>query len=185
MVRFKTKTPSRKASVVKELAGEISLFSPTEANGGILKISGYQSKANQNLLPDNVGLKLVYLTKESMDKFAKEQKQKKEADLNKLSSAAKELAEILMSALDGFSMFGDDPNQVMFVMDGDESKLVDLYFEDASGKRISRNGYTKSGNMIGYYFEEQPKPDWKLVLNIETPASVKKIPFSLKDIDLP
>ena len=185
MVKVRVKNPSRKASVIKELSGEMNLYAPTEANGGIVKISNYQSKANTNLLPENAGIKMVYLTKESMDKYAKEQKQKQEAELNKLTGAAKEMAELLIGAVNVFSDIGNDPNQVTFVIDGDENKLVDLYFEDASGKKIKRNGYTKSGNMIGYYFDEQPKATWKLVMNIETPASVKKVPFTLKDIDLP
>jgi hypothetical protein len=73
----------------------------------------------------------------------------------------------------------------MFVMDGDETKLVEVYFEDPAGKKIERNGYTKSGNLIAYYFNEKPSPNWKLVLNIESAGSIKKIPFTLTNIDLP
>ncbi len=179
------KIPSRKATVIKEISGEISLYAPTEANGGIMKISNYQAKTGTNLLPDNAGVKLIYLTPASVEKYTKEQNQKKEEELKKMPAAAREMAELLMNALEGFSGFGDDANQAMFVMDGDETKLVELYFEDAKGEKVERNGYAKSGNLIAYYFDEKPSPNWKLVLNIETAGSVKKLPFTLRDIDLP
>lgn len=184
-VRFETKIPSRKATVIKELSGELSLYGPTEANGGILKIPNYQAKANTNLLPESAGVKMVYLTPASIEKYKNEQNQKKEEELKKMPAAAREIAELLMNALDGFSGFGDDENQAMFVMDGDETKLVEVYFEDPAGKKIERNGYTKSGNLIAYYFNEKPSPNWKLVLNIESAGSIKKIPFTLTNIDLP
>jgi len=184
-VKLQTKIPSRKATVIKELSGELSMYGPTEANGGIVRISNYQAKANTNLLPENAGVKLVYLTKESVEKYTKEQSKKKEEELKKMPAAARELAELLMNAFEGFSGFGYDEKQAMFVMDGDEGKLVDLYFEDANGKKIDRNGYTKSGNLIAYYYDEKPNPNWKLVLNIESAGSIKKVPFSLINIDLP
>jgi hypothetical protein len=185
IVSLETKIPSRKAAVIKDLTGVIHLYSPTEANGGIIKVSDYQSKANTNLLPDAAGVKVVYLTKASMEQYTKDQKSKKEAELNKLSGVAKEMAELLLQAFEGLSDFGDDPNQAMFILDGDQDKVVDIYFEDAAGKKIDRNGYTKSGNMVVYYFEEQPDPKWKLVMNIESSGSIKKVPFALVNIDLP
>ncbi|MCU0405127.1 MAG: hypothetical protein MUE99_11330 [Chitinophagaceae bacterium] len=184
-VSLQTKIPSRKATVIKELSGELALYNPTEANGGIVRISNYQAKANTNLFPENAGIKLIYLTPASIEKYKKEQSQKKEEELKKMPEAARELAELLMNAFEGFSGFGDDQNQAMFVMDGDESKLVDLYFEGADGKKIDRNGYTKSGNLIAYYYNEKPDPAWKLVLNIESAGSIKKVPFTLVNIDLP
>lgn len=184
-VSIQTKISSRKSTVIKELSGELYLYGPTEANGGLLRISNYQAKANTNLLPENFGMKLVFLNEASIAKYTNDQRAKREAELKKLTGPAKELAELLLNALDGISGFGDDPNQAMFVIDGDESKLVELYFEDESGKKVERNGYSKSGNLIVYYYNEKPAPNWKLVLNVETEGSIKKIPFKLLDIDLP
>lgn len=187
MLKVITKVPSRKAEVIKELSGEVHLYTPTEANGGLMKILDYQAKANKNLVPDAAGVQLIYLTKESMASYSKEQKEKKEADLNKLTGVSKEIAELLIQAVDFFGYAGaeNEENQAMFVMGGDEGKLVDMYFEDSSGKKIERNGYSKMNNLATYYYDEQPKANWKLVINIETAGSVKKVPFTLKNIDLP
>ncbi len=185
ILKFETKIPARKASVLREISGELILFNPTTANGSIIKIANYQSKTNVNLLPASSDLQLVYLTKESMEKLSAEQNAKKEEELKKLPEATRKLAEGLISIFDSFSFMGNSPNEVSFYVSGDQSKLADLYFEDAKGKQIERNGRSRMNNLISYSFEEKPKPDWKLVLVVETPKSVKKLPFKLENIDLP
>jgi hypothetical protein len=185
VLNVRTGLPARKATKIKELSGELHLYNPTEANGGILKISNYQSSTNKNLIPENHGITLLYVTKESLAQFAKAHKQKNENDLKKMSEKERSIADILVDASESSYDFGDDENQAMFIIDGKMEALVDLYFEDAKGQKIDRNGYMKTGGRMTYYYEEKPAPGWKLVLNIETPASVKVVPFSLKDIVLP
>jgi hypothetical protein len=184
-VEIETKIPARKAKVIKELSGELSLYSPTVANGAIIRITNYQTKTNINLLPNAVGVQIMYLTKESLEKFAKGQKLKKEEELKKLPEITRKMAEGLMNAFEGFSNSSDDPNQATFYVEGDKTKLVDLYFEDANGKRIERNGRYQNNNIVSYSLNEKPNPNCKLVLNIETATSVKKVPFKLLNIELP
>jgi len=185
VIKVETKIAARKASVIKEISGELTLFNPTVANGSIIKISNYQSKTNVNLLPAASDLQLIYLTKESMEKFSAEQKAKKEEELKKLPEATRKLAEALISAFDSFSFMGNDPNEISFYIGGNQSKLADLYFEDAKGKKIKHNGRLKVNDLISYSYEENPKKDWILVLVVETPKSLKKLPFRLENIDLP
>ena len=184
-VKFETKIPARKATVFKEISGEVSLYNPSETNGSIIKVSNYQTKTNTNLLPNTAGVQIMYLTKESIEKYAKEQKLKKEEELKKLPELARKMAEGLMKAFEGFSNSSDDPNSAIFFIDGDETKLVDMYFEDANGKKVERNGRSQNNNIVSYSFEEKPKPTWKLVLNIETATSIKKVPFKLVNVELP
>ena len=42
-VEFETKIPARKATLIKELSGELSLYSPTEANGAVIKVLNYRN----------------------------------------------------------------------------------------------------------------------------------------------
>jgi hypothetical protein len=184
-IMFETKLPSRKSTVIKEISGEIMLYNPNEANGAVIKISNYQTKTNVNLLPSTAGVQLVYLTKESVDKYAKDQKLKKEEEIKKLSEPARTIAEEIVKVFDSFASISDSPSEPTFLIQGDESKFVDLYFEDETGQKIKRNGYSQNNNLITYSFREKPNPGWKLVLNIETNSSAKKIPFNLKNIELP
>jgi hypothetical protein len=182
---LKLSVAPRKATKIRELSGELAFFGPTEANGGILKVPDYQSQVNKNLVPDKHGLIVMYLTRASLKQFADANKQLKEADLNKMSEKQRLITETLLDAARSTYDFGDDENQAMFIVEGDYEKFVDLYFEDAGGTKIDRNGYMKVGSFYTYYYEQPPAKEWKLVVNMETPASIKKVPFSLKDIVLP
>lgn len=184
-VKIETKIPARKATVIKEIAGELSFYTPTEADGSAIKIAGYEKKTNVNLTPRIPGFQLIYLTKESLLKYQEEQKLKKEEELKKMPEVSRKLAESLLGALESLSSMFDDPNQMTFYIDGDRSKLVDLIFEDAGGKRISWNGRAQSNELVTFIFDEAPTPGSKLVLNVETPGSVKKLPFKLTDVELP
>lgn len=184
-VKIETKTPSRKASVIKQISGELTLYNPTDGNGAIIKISDYQTKTNTNLLPSTSGVQLVYLTKESVEKYAKEQKLKKEEEIKKLPEPVRKMAEEIVKAFDGFSSFSDSPDEITFLIQGDESKFVDMYFENESGQKIKRNGYSKSNSLITYSFRENLNPNWKLIFNIENNASIKKVPFNLTNVILP
>jgi len=186
-IKLETKVPSRRSKTIKELSGEVSLYNPNVTNGSEIKIANYQTKTNVNLVPGKSDIQILYLTKESYAKYVKENKDKKAEELKKLPEAARQLAEGLVGAFDGLfsSDNNDDSNKVYFYVNGDKTKFVDLFFEDATGKKIERNGSMSNNNLFTYYFEEKPNPNWKLVLNIETDKSTKKVPFKLMDIELP
>lgn len=178
-------TTSRQATVISELAGEIILFAPTEANGGLVKVKAFGKSANKNLVPKVNNLSVVYLNKESLDKLEKEQKSKKEAELKKQSPEMQALAKELMNLVDAFSYMTESPNEVSFFISGDENKLIDVSFETPSGTKIDNNGWSSSGGLKTYYFNEEVKPEYTAILTVESEGAVKKIPFSIKDVDLP
>ena len=175
-LKFETKVPSHKATFFKELSGEISLYNPSEANGSIIKVSNYQTKTNTNLLPNTAGLQIMYLTKQSMEKYTKEHKEQLESNPN--------TAEGLIKAFEEFSDYAGDPNQAIFYIEGDQTKLTNFYFEDAKGEKIDNSG-SRFNNIFSFDLKEKPNPTWKLVIVIETETSVKKVPFKLVNIELP
>lgn len=184
-VKIETKIPSRKSTVIKEISGEIILYNPTDVNGAIVKIADYQNKTNIDLLPNSTGVQLVYLTKESLQRYSADQKLKKEEDLKKLPEPARRMAEEIVKAFDYVTEFSESFSEPTFLIQGDETKFVDLYFENEKGQKIKRNGYSQRGNLITYRFPEKPNATWKLVINIETDASIKKMRFNLVNIELP
>jgi hypothetical protein len=185
-IDIEIKNPARKANTIKELSGELCLYNPSVANGAIVKITDYQSKANTNLLPNNSPVQIVYLTKQFVEKYVKENKDKKEEELKKMPEVARKMAEGLISAFEGmFGMDNDNPNQAFFYISGDESKFITLYFEDINGKKVERNGSSTNNGLMAYTYDEKPNPNWKLILNIETAGSIKKLPFKILNIDLP
>lgn len=185
-IELKLHPASRKAEVIKELKGDITFFNPSEATGSLIKLTNFQSKPNTNLMPAKAPFQMVFLTKEAYNTFVKANKDKTEAELKKMPAASRAMAELLLGLADSFSFMSDDENQLIFLINGDASKLIDVKFEDENGKEVERNGSSSSGDGLhAYYFSTKPSPKWKMMLMVETEKSIKKIPFSLTNIDLP
>lgn len=187
-VEVELQKASRKAQTIKQLEGTVLLYNPTIENKGLIQVKNFKSKTTTNLLPNNYPLKLLYLTKESLEKYKAEMQKKKEEDIKKLPEATRKLAESLMGLFDSLGEMGDEKREVVFLREGKEAdydKLVDMYFLDENGEKVERNGYFSSGNLITYPFSKDIQPNWTMVLNIETEQSIKRIPFKLQNINLP
>lgn len=185
IAKLETRIASRKSSVIKELSGEIKLYQPSETNGSVLKIKDFAKKANTNLTPSLADTKVIYVTKESYEKMKKDKATMREAEIQKLPKDAREVAELLTGLVDAFEYIEWNGKEAVFIVEGDKSKLVDLYFENAAGKKIEGQGSMISGDVHVYYISEAVKPTFRLVLQIESPGSVKTIPFKLTNVDLP
>jgi ribosomal protein L14E/L6E/L27E len=184
-IKFETLIPSRQATNIKELKGEIALFAPTVANGGILKIKNIGTQTNKNLTPKMPNFKVVYITKESYEKIAADEKAKRDEEIKKQSKEMQEIAKGLSELVDAFSFMNWDSPQATFMITGDEDALISVAFETPDGNTLSSNGSSYSGSIKSYFFSEEIKPNYTLVLTIESASAVKKIPFLLKGIDLP
>ncbi len=188
IVEVELEKASRKAQVIKALEGNLLIYNPTLANGGEIHVKDFKKKTTVNLLPANFPVKLLYLTKESLTKYKNDMQKKKEVDLKKLPELQRKLAETLLGLFDGLSEFGDENREIVFLREGKEAdydKIVDIYFLDENNEKVERNGYSSSGSMITYPFSKDIQANWTMVLNIESPTSVKSIPFKLQNIVLP
>lgn len=185
-LKIELKNPMRKATSIKEISGTLDLYNPTETNGAIVKVANFQAKPNVNMLPKKSPLSIVFFTKESVEKMAKEEKAEREAKMKQLDPATREIAAGLMALMEGFSAGMAGENELSFYVNGDVSKLVDIKVENETGKEVRRSGRFISGDHLHTYsYDEKPTPKWKIKILIETPASVKSVPFSLKDVELP
>jgi hypothetical protein len=71
----KLRNPSRNATTIKIIKGEVDLFKPTEVNGGLLTITNilqHPSEPVENPALAKYGIQLIYLTKESYEAKKKE-----------------------------------------------------------------------------------------------------------------
>lgn len=176
---------SRKAETIKELSGTLSLFSPTEANGGIVKLKNIGSQTNKNLLPKEKDLSVVYMTKESYEKFTSDQKSKREAELKKQSKEIQELAKGVMDLMDIFTYNDWSYPQVNLLIKGDATKIVKVGVQKPTGEELSSNGNSFTNNLKTYYFNEEIQPNYILTLTVEVGGAIKTVPFSIKEIILP
>ncbi len=177
--------PSRKSETIADISGKVILFSPTEANGGKVIVRKFASKPGVNLLPASVPVGVSYMNKESVMKYNKEDEQKKEEELAKLPAEIASGMRDLIDAFSGLFGGGDTENTVYFMITGDPDKLVSLKFLDGDGNELENSGYTKSGNILGYFMSGPAQTDWGIELSIETAESIKELPFSIKGAELP
>ena len=176
---------SRKAETIKEVTGSLTLFAPTEANGGIIKVKNMGSQTNKDLVPKDKDLDIVYLTKESYEKFTQDEKNKREAELKKQPKEMQELAKGLMGLVDAFSFTDWSYPQVNLMIKGDVSKIVSLSVQKPTGEELSSNGSSTTSNLKTYFFGEEVKSNYTLVLTVEVAGATKTIPLNLKNIELP
>ena len=71
------------------------------------------------------------------------------------------------------------------MINGEQEKIISLQFEKPNGDKITNNGYMSSGDFITYYFNEDIESNYSLNITVEPSAALKKIPFLIKNIELP
>ncbi len=184
-IRLELVNASRKAETIKELSGTVKLFAPTEANGGLVKIKNFGSQVNKDLLPKDKELDVLFLTKESYELLVNEDKAKRDAELKKQTKEMQELAKGMMEIMDAFSFHDWSYPQINLMIKGDYNKLVDVKVLMPDGTEINRNGSSYTNNLKTYFFSEEIKPSYTMVLTVETSGAVKTIPLNMKEIVLP
>ena len=167
--------------------GTISLYKPTEANGGIVKLSGFLKKPEVNLAPKGSAFSVFYYDKATLAKKNEVDYMKRYEEIEKLPESERSFASEVSSLASVLTYYAeDDLKKILFFAVGcDNSAILRFEFEDAKVKKISPVSSSSTNVVYTYFFEEIPDPGMKLILNVESIKSVKKIPFSLLGIDLP
>ena len=169
------------------ISGTIALYKPTEANGGIAKISGFVSKPNTNLAPKGSLYGLTYIDANSLKKMAEVSEEDRYNKYDKLPEAERRAQYDLEYFIQSVAYYSEQEidNSLFFILSGDISNIVKLEFENSKGKKFSPTMSSKTEYSHQYVFEEKPDKDWRLVLTLENNKAVKTIPFTLKGVDLP
>ncbi len=180
----KLKNPSRNATTIKTVKGEVELFSPTEANGAILRIKDvlkHPAEPIQNPALAQYGISLMYLTKEAYEA------KKKELSSAASGTAGNQLGEAfgeLFKGMFGNMMSGSKDALQLYVKDP-QKRVVELEFQDAEGKPLKTNGKWSTSDFQQVQLTAPPPPDTQLVIQLAVPSAVKTFPFEIHDIPLP
>lgn len=184
-VSIELKSSSRKATSIKELQGSIKLYHPTETNGAMFTINDFLSRPNVNLLPAGLPVKVLVMNPDSLKEATRKDAGKKDGQAKTQNAPDKALAEAFTQAFSGFFGMDNNPNQLSLYIDGDRSRLVDIKFQDQTGKPVNYTSRSSMSNKIIYRFRDKPEKGWKMTIYLESEASVTTIPFSFTNIDLP
>ena len=182
----KLRNPSRNATTIKVIKGEVELFSPTEANGGVLTITNilaHPAEPVQNPALTKYGIQVMYLTKESYEAKKKEVAAQQSAG----DAAGQKLGEAfgsLFSGMFGGMMSNAKDSITLYVKDPDK-RVISLKFTDAQGKALKTSQSWSSNEFRNTGLDAVPPADTRLVIQLATPESLKTCPFQVENIPLP
>jgi len=182
---LRLRNPSRNATVIKLVEGEVELFNPTLANGGILTtkdILKHPAEPVQNAALKKYGIELMYLTKESYEAKKKQlEEQQKNAAGGKVGEAFGEM----FKGMFGGMMSSDTKNSVKLYVKDPEKRVIEVELQDASGKPLKRGSSWSSGEMRQMEFNAPPPADAQLMIQLATPEALQTFPFKVENIPLP
>jgi len=186
-VAVKLKNPARKATVIKELTGEVSLFMPKKDPNATAVIDGFMTKGGKPLEHKALKASQVGVTILTRADF-EEMREKRKRDMKEGGGeAAKELGQALAGVFgmlfEGMMQVGE--NSVILGVDDPQSKVTAIEFLDKNGKRISSQSSMRMNDVRTYEFEKPMPADARLMIHMVTPASLVKEEVKLRDIPLP
>jgi hypothetical protein len=183
--QLRLRNPSRNAATIKFVNGEVELFSPTAANGGVLTIKDilkHPAEPVQNSALKKYGVEVVYLTKESYEAKKKKIQEQQKADADgKLGEAFGEL----FKGMFGGMMGADSKNSVKLYVKDPEKRVVDVEFQDANGKALKTGSSWSMGELRQIEFKSPPPPDAQLQIHLATPEALQTFAFKLENVPLP
>jgi hypothetical protein len=184
----KLRNPSRNATTIKILKGDVELFSPTEANGGLLTIKDVlktPAEPIKNPALEKYGIQLMYLTKETYEAKKKEIEAQKKAATDEGTQKLGEAFGDLFKGMFGGMMNSSSKNSIQMYIKDPDKRVVGMKFVDAQGKPLKSRESWSSGEFKNTGLDAPPPPDTQLVIQLATPESVKSFPFKVENIPLP
>jgi hypothetical protein len=162
--------PSRQSAAIKIIAGEIDLFTPSEQNGGLVRVSRFTERPGEVIKQDALeadGIQAVFFTRDSFEK-------------GKLIAAKEKPA--FESA---FKIYGAEA--VWVSIRDPKKKVVDFEVQSRDGIRLEAATFN-TGSADGrrnLFLKTPPPAGAQLVIRVATPGAVKTYPFKLENVPLP
>jgi hypothetical protein len=178
------RNPSRNASVIKTIEGEVEFFNPSPANGGILVIKDilkHPAEPIDDATLKKYGVQMMYLTKESYEAKKKQLQQQPDAADSALTEAFGDLFKGMFAGM----MPANSKNSVMLYVKDPDKRVIDMGYEDANGMPLHSTGSWQSNEMRNQEFRQPPPPDTQLIIYLATPESIQHVPFKIENIPLP
>lgn len=177
----KLRNPSRNATNIKMLKGQVELFNPTEANGGLLTIKGilqHPAEPVQNPALAKYHIELMYLTKTAYDA------KKKEIESQQSGGQLGEAFGQLFKGMFG-GMVTDSKDSIQLYINDPDKRIIDLKFLDGQGNPLKSSQSWSTDNFRSTSLDSPPPPDTQLKIQLATPESLKTYSFQVENIALP
>jgi hypothetical protein len=175
------KSPARASKTIQEISGTLDVHYPDAKSKQIVK--GFMKQTGKPLniaaLKKSKG-QLTVLTK---SQFETMKQQQEEAEASKKQSLENVLTKAMSSLFSGFFSMGE--SDLLISISDPANQIVDIEFQNGAGEIIENMGRSVQGSNITYSFDTLPADDAQLIVYTATASSIKKVPFSLKNVTLP
>ncbi len=173
---LKLENPARNASVIREISGEIELYSPRQDPLSRVTISraliGGGKIVTEKVLQE-AQVELSIYSKEAYENFLKDSEKGGAVNPNRSMNQM-------------FSgMLGSDENSVYIRFKDPQSKVIGFKFFAASGEEIRPDSWGYSGDLKTFSFGSAFSQDISVEVMLKTEKAIKTVPIHLVDISLP
>jgi hypothetical protein len=183
------RNPSRHSAVIKLIEGDVEFFSPTAANGGVLVIKDilkHPAETVQNDTLKKYGVELTYLTKESYEAKKKQMQAQPGSNAgDAMSQGLGDMFSSMFSSMFSGMMSSSSANTALLYVKDPGNHVIDMEYQDASGKALKRRNSWSSNGMRSQDFAQPPPPDTQLLVYLATPEAIQTVPFKIENVPLP
>lgn len=200
-LRISLKNPARGATAIREISGEVQLFTPSRDPAATVTVDRLLSRMDKPLsMPAlrNQKIELAVISPKAhranaakrnaeFDKEMAKNKAEMEKELANASPEDAKALEAIMGLAKAFSGMMDEvgDNDLILNVKDEDDRLMDVEVTRADGERISSNGSMSSGELRVLHFSEKLPADAKLKVLVKTKKALVSTPFTLSNISLP
>ncbi len=183
-IEVELKNPARKATVIKQMSGEIELYCPGSDPSATVRVGQFMKNLGKPV--DDPILKASKVEVTVYDKKTFEEISKGDAKMQKKLSGEEITNQLAgaMSKIFGATFELSSENSIIFKLKDPKSKLIEIQFYRASGQKIKSKIWSTDDVRI-YYFDSPVPADATLSIMLKTDNSIRKIPFKFTDVPLP
>ncbi len=181
------KNPPRKATMLKEVSGEIELFIPGRDPNGEAAIPKILSMSGKPLAHAALKANGVEIAVLSQDQIAAE---RKKAGDSERAKAKKEgitdedtIRSMVEYAVDSFPKGGE--GQIVLRVKDPKKAIQDFKMADGEGNPQFNGKSDQAGLTILEFWGDKPKPDWTMKVLMQSDTSLVRHTFVFRDIPLP
>ncbi|MBI5444464.1 MAG: hypothetical protein HY900_25040 [Deltaproteobacteria bacterium] len=180
------KNAPRKAKSIAEVSGDLELYSPLADPDALVtfrKFLGELGKPLESVVLRASEVEIAMVSPADLEAAKKAAGDKAAAEAQKTGLGEEMVKQSVEFALDSF--FAPSPGDVVLKVKDPKKRIQSFAFVDPAGAINDTNRAEQAGFVVVSAQGEAPGPDWGLQVRLQTPKTLKRYSFTLKDIILP
>ena len=181
------KNPPRAAKALKEVAGEIELFVPSRDPNGAASVPKFLTLAGRPLSNAALSANGVEVSILSKAQVAAERKKAEDAERAKAKKDGVTDPDTIRSIVESelYSFPKGEEGEVVLRVKDPRKAIQEIKVSDAEGNRVFGTDSEVKGFRVLKFWNDKPKPDWTLRVEMRTAKSLVRQTFAFRDVPLP